>query len=153
MKQAEVSLCAAVSGAAAASAPSATAAAAGAARAAGAAGAAPHNALDRELASIEAEQTERLQPTIARLEASLRLIVGPFDVAALERLVLPALRGFGGEVRAQGVPPRLGALDSGYMQLVMSFACPETKGATAEARRKWAALLLLVRRLQSDMQR
>ena len=85
VKQAEVSLCAAVSGAAAAAAPAAGA---------------PHDALDRELASIEAEQTERLQPDIARLEASLRLIVGPFDVAALERLVLPVLRGFGGEVRA-----------------------------------------------------
>ena len=73
--------------------------------------------------------------------------------AALERLVLPALRGFGGEVRAQGVPHRLGTLDSGCLQLVNAFARPKTKGATVEARRKWAAWLLLVSRRSARLWR
>ena len=102
------------------------------------------DALCRELALIETQQQQQILPRIGRLEASLRLAVGPFDVAALERQLLPMIRGFGGSVRAQGLPHRLGELDYGTLQLVMAFASPESHD-DVEARRKWAAVLLLVR--------
>ena len=100
--------------------------------------------LRQELKTVESEQRQCVGPLLARLEASLCLSVGPFDVGALERQLLPMIRGFGGSVRAQGLPHRLGELDYGTLQLVMAFASPESPD-DVEARRKWAAVLLLVR--------
>ena len=107
---------------------------------------AERRALSQELGHIDTVQRGNVQPRIRRLETSLRISVGTFDVAALERQLLPAIRAFGGGVRAQGLPHRLLTLQGSTLQLIMDFASPETRArADAEERRQWAAVLLLVR--------
>ena len=90
VKQAEVSLCAAVSGAVVTT---------------DAAAATEQGTLSDELARIESEQREQVQPRLSQLEASLQLAVGPFDKAALERRLCLAVHVFSGEVRGGGLPP------------------------------------------------
>ena len=57
-----------------------------------------------------------------------------------------------GVVRAEGLPPPLTLLDGGTLQLIVAFASPglkhldsaEAQRTLADARRNWAAFLLLV---------
>ena len=132
IQQAEQSLCATVSAAGASSSSSSPTSSS-----------APPVALSQELALIESRQQQSVGPLLNRLERTLRLTVGPFDVEALTQQLLPAVCTFGGSVRSLGLPHRLGTLDPNTLQSIMAFSSPEAN-RDKEARRQWAAALLLV---------
>ena len=133
IQQAEQSLCATVSAAGASSSSSSSPTSSSA----------PPAALSQELALIESRQQQSVGPLLNRLERTLRLTVGPFDVEALTQQLLPAVCTFGGSVRSLGLPHRLGTLDPNTLQSIMAFSSPKAN-RDKEARRQWAAALLLV---------